>query len=86
MLQFATNVIWLDFSPLVPRRADLFHCGTIEVKATVTELSHRVDLGTLELAPTKKLELNESGRIRITLDRRIPYAPYAEPRDFGGVG
>jgi bifunctional enzyme CysN/CysC len=82
--QFSADVVWLDTAQLVAGRTYVFRHGTSEGMATITELSHRVDLSTLEPTPAKKLDMNEVGRIKVSLNRPISFAPYAEQRDLGG--
>ncbi len=81
---FVAHIVWLDEPPLVSGRSYLFRLGTAWANATITELSSRLDIETLQPAPVKQLQTNEVGRIKIALDRPLPLAPYKEHRDLGG--
>jgi bifunctional enzyme CysN/CysC len=51
---------------------------------SVTDLKYRVNVNTLEHLAAKTLALNEIGVCTLTLDRPVPFDPYAENRDMGG--
>lgn len=80
----AAHVVWLDESPLVAGRTYLFRLATAQASATVTELSSRLTVETLQTEPVPHLSVNEVGRIKIALDRPLPMAPYKESSDLGG--
>lgn len=82
--QLAGRLVWLNEPPLVPGRDYIFRLGTAEAKATITELSSRLDLNTLQEKPAKELQPNDVGRIKLALDRRLPFVPYAQNHDLGG--
>jgi bifunctional enzyme CysN/CysC len=80
----AARVVWLNDPPLVAGRDFIFRLATSEAKATITELSARLDLNTLREQPAKELKPNDVGRIKLALDRRLPFVPYAQNHDLGG--
>jgi bifunctional enzyme CysN/CysC len=51
--------------------------------ATVTELKHRVDVGSFAKLAAKMLSLNEIGVCNLSLARAVPFDPYAENRNTG---
>ena len=53
------------------------------ISVSITSLRHRVNVNTLEHLAARTLELNEIAICNISLDRPIPFAPYAECRALG---
>ncbi|MCL2504766.1 MAG: adenylyl-sulfate kinase [Alphaproteobacteria bacterium] len=82
--QIAAKIIWLNDPHLALGRSYFFRLGTAEAWATVTELSYKIDLNTLAETPSKELRPNDVGRIKLSLDRKLPMMPYAKSRDLGG--
>ena len=58
--------------------------GTRVVTGTITALSARLDIGTLEEAPAQELRLNEIGRVTISLTQPLVCEPYADSHALGG--
>jgi bifunctional enzyme CysN/CysC len=82
--QFQAALVWMDEEELLPGRSYLLKIGARTCGATVTEIEHQIDVNTLEARPAKTLALNAIGTVKLALDRRIPFASYAENRDLGG--
>ena len=82
--QFVAHVVWMDESPLVPGRGYWLRIGTREVAATVTEISHRIDVNTQAHEAAKQLAMNDVGLVKLSLAAPIPLATYAESRVLGG--
>jgi bifunctional enzyme CysN/CysC len=82
--QFEAHLVWMDERDLIPGRPYLLKIGTSTVGMSVTDLKHRVDINSLEHLAAKTLALNEIGLCAITLDRPVPFDPYAVNRDMGG--
>lgn len=82
--QFVAHVVWMDEAPLLPGRGYWLRIGTREVAATVTEISHRIDVNTQAHEPAKQLTMNEVGLVKLSLAAPIPLASYAESRTLGG--
>ncbi len=82
--QFAAQLLWMDETPLLPGRAYWLRIGTREVPATVTEISHRIDINTQAHEPARQLAMNEVGLVKLSLAAPVPLAPYAESRALGG--
>jgi len=83
--QFEAHVVWMHDDPLVPGRPYLARIGSRTVGVTIAPPKYRVNVNTLEQSAAKRLELNEIGVCTITTDRPIPFDPYAEQRDTGGI-
>ncbi len=83
--QFEAHVVWMHEQPLVPGRPYLAKIGARTVTVTIAAPKYRVNVNTLEHTAAKTLELNEIGVCTITTDRPIPFDPYSEQRDTGGM-
>lgn len=77
-------MVWMDETPLFRGRAYLLMLGTRTVVATVTDITTRLDMDTLEEVPVRELGLNEIGRVKISLTHPVVCEPYASSRDLGG--
>ncbi len=77
-------VVWMDETPLFRGRAYLLMLGARTVVATVTEITARLDMETLEETGVRELALNEIGRVTISLTHPVVCEPYATNRDLGG--
>jgi bifunctional enzyme CysN/CysC len=82
--QFEADVVWMAEDPMVPGHHYLLKLGTRTVGATLARPKYRVNVNSLEHIAANTLELNEIGVCTLTLDRAIPFDPYAENRDMGG--
>ncbi|HEY5299289.1 MAG TPA: adenylyl-sulfate kinase [Acetobacteraceae bacterium] len=82
--QITARIVWMDDTPLFRGRAYQFMLGARAVIATVTEITSRVDVETLEEEPARELHLNEIGRISISLAQPVACEPYATSRALGG--
>jgi bifunctional enzyme CysN/CysC len=82
--QFEATLVWMAEEPLQPGRPYLLKIGARTVSATVGTPDHKVDVNTLEHLPADTLALNEIGVVQVSLDRAVPFDPYALNRDMGG--
>jgi bifunctional enzyme CysN/CysC len=82
--QVTAWVVWMDETPLFRGRAYLFMLGTKTVVATVTEISHRLDVDTLAEEPVRELGLNEIGCVTLSLAQRVACERYTVSRELGG--
>lgn len=81
--QFAAHLIWIDTGPMVPARRYSARFAGGSAVAQITELSHRVDVDDLGRMAAKTLKSNEIGYCKISLDRAMPFDPYADNRATG---
>jgi bifunctional enzyme CysN/CysC len=77
-------VVWMDETPLFRGRAYQFMLGARSVIGTVTDITARLDVDTLTETPVRELQLNEIGRVAISLSHPVICTPYAENRNLGG--
>jgi bifunctional enzyme CysN/CysC len=81
--QFEADLIWMSEEPLTPGKHYLLKLGTKTVGASIAQPKHRVEVNTMQRLAAKTLGLNEIGVVTVTLDRQVPFDPYAENRDMG---
>ncbi|RMF12695.1 MAG: sulfate adenylyltransferase subunit CysN [Alphaproteobacteria bacterium] len=81
--QFEAKLIWMSDHELLPGRPYLFksHAGT--ASAMVTRLKYAIHVNTREQVAAKTLALNDIGVANLSLDRAIPFDPYADNRATG---
>ena len=77
-------IVWMDETPLFRGRAYTILLGARTVTGTLTELSHRLDVDTLDEVPVRELHLNEIGRVRISLAQPLICEAYVHSRELGG--
>ncbi|MBV6424778.1 MAG: Bifunctional enzyme CysN/CysC [Steroidobacteraceae bacterium] len=82
--QFEATVIWMHDEPLLQGRSYLMKIGTRTVSATIAPLKYKINVNTLEHTAAERLELNDIGVCEVTLDRAVPFEPYAEDPTLGG--
>jgi bifunctional enzyme CysN/CysC len=81
--QFAVRLLWMSTDEMIPGRLYLLKAATNTASASVTSLKYRLNVNTLERLAAKTLRLNEIAICNISLDRPIPFTPYAENRALG---
>ena len=77
-------VVWMDETPLFRGRAYLLMLGSRTVVATVTDITTRLDMETLDEISVRELGLNEIGRVSISLTHPVVCEPYENSRELGG--
>lgn len=82
--QFESTIIWMQDAPMLPGRSYLLRTGHQTVTATVTDIKHRVGVGSPEHLAATKLEKNAVGVCNISVSRPVTFKPYNDNRDMGG--
>ncbi len=82
--QFEATLVWMHDEPMLQGRSYLMKIGTRTVSATIAPLKHKINVNTLEHTAAERLELNDIGVCEVTLDRAIPFEPYADDHALGG--
>ncbi len=77
-------VVWMDETPLFRGRAYLLMLGSRTVVGTVTDITVRLDMETLEEVGVRELGLNEIGRVSISLTHPVVCERYETSRELGG--
>ncbi len=79
----SAHVIWMSETKLAPGRSYLMRVGTRWAPATVTAISHKIDVNTLEHRDARELTLNEIALCEIQTATPIAFDPYDENRGTG---
>lgn len=77
-------VVWMDETPLYLGRSYQVLLGSKSVVGTVSEISTRLDVTTLNESPVRELHLNEIGRVSISLSHPVACDTYTNSRELGG--
>ncbi len=67
---FDAMLVWMNQDAMVPGKTYLFKHTDSDVAGTIETLSYRIDVNTLHRSPAPNLELNEIGRVRVSLMHR----------------
>jgi bifunctional enzyme CysN/CysC len=78
------RVVWMDDTSLFRGRAYQVMLGTRSVIGTVTDITSRLDIETLEETPARELHMNEIGRVALSLSHPVACEPYVNSRELGG--
>ncbi len=78
------RVVWMDDTSLFRGRAYQVVLGTQSMIGTVTDISNRLDIDTLEEVPVRELHMNEIGRVSLSLSQPVACEAYNDSRELGG--
>ena len=81
--QIAAHVVWMDETSMLPERPYTIRFHSASCTAQVTDLVHRIDTNTGKKIASKKLELNEIGYCKLSLDREVAFDAYEDNRQTG---
>ncbi len=76
-------LVWMNADSMVPGKTYLFKHTTQTLPGTIDTLRYRVDVNTLHRSPAPQLELNEIGRVSISLSAPIHFDAYRRNRNTG---
>jgi len=77
-------VVWMDETPLFRGRSYQLMLGSRTVTGTITDITNRLDVDTLNEVGVRELHLNEIGRVAISLSHPVCCEPYETSRALGG--
>ncbi len=77
------NIVWMDEEPLVKGKQYFFKRASTVVTGSIDSFYHRTDVNTLEQQSVSKLELNEIGFARLSLNQSIAYDSYEHIKAMG---
>ncbi len=77
-------LVWMDSDAMVPGKTYLFKHTTQTLPGTIDTLKYRVDVNTLHRDPAPQLDLNEIGRVSISLSGPVHFDAYRRNRNTGG--
>lgn len=81
--QIDAMLVWMNADSMVPGKTYLFKHTTQTLPGTIDTLKYRVDVNTLHRSPAPQLELNEIGRVSISLSAPVHYDAYRRNRNTG---
>ena len=81
--QFEARLLWMGDHDLIPGRSYLLKMYSKEVRASVTAIKHRIDIGSDAHLAAKTLALNEIGVVNVSTVQPVVFEPYAVNRTLG---
>lgn len=81
--KFDAMLVWMDDAPMVPGKQYLFKQTTKQVPGTISTLRYQVDVNTMHQQPAPTLELNQIGRVNISLTQSLAFDRYANNKGTG---
>ncbi|WP_273527366.1 sulfate adenylyltransferase subunit CysN [Pseudomonas sp.] len=80
---FEAMLVWMGEEPMLPGKKYDIKRATSYVPGSIASIIHSVDVNTLERAAASSLQLNEIGKVRVSLDAPIALDGYAQNRTTG---
>ena len=80
---FDAMLVWMADEPMLPGKKYDIKRATSYVPGSIASITHRVDVNTLDHGPASSLQLNEIGRVKVSLDASIALDGYAQNRTTG---
>jgi bifunctional enzyme CysN/CysC len=80
---FDAMLVWMADEPMLPGKKYDIKRATSYVPGSIASITHRVDVNTLEHGSASSLQLNEIGRVKVSLDAPIALDGYAQNRTTG---
>lgn len=74
--QFSAHLIWMGEENMLAGRPYLLKVGRKTVTATITEITHKVDVNTFQHLAAKSLTLNEIAFCTFSLSEPVAFDPY----------
>lgn len=81
--QFEARLLWMGSHDLIPGRSYFLKTHSKDVRATVTAIKHRLDVGSDAHLAAKTLSLNEVGVVNVSTAQPIVFEPYPVNRTLG---
>ncbi|QXP24065.1 sulfate adenylyltransferase subunit CysN [Stutzerimonas stutzeri] len=80
---FDAMLVWMGEEPMLPGKKYDIKRATSYVPGSIASITHSVDVNTLEHGAASSLQLNEIGRVKVSLDAPIALDGYAQNRTTG---
>jgi len=80
---FDAMMVWMNQDAMVPGKTYLFKHTTQTLTGSIETLAYRVDVNTLHRSPAPNLELNEIGKVKVSLNAPIHFDAYRNNRVTG---
>ena len=81
--RFEAMLVWMNEDAMKPGQTYLFKQTTQTIPGTIDSLKYQVDVNTLHRNPAPTLNLNEIGRVAVSLNAPVHYDAYARNRGTG---
>ena len=81
--KFDAMLVWMSDSPMVPGKQYLFKHTTKMVPGVISTLQYQVDVNTMHRTPAPSLELNQIGRVDVSLTQPIAFDRYSRNKGTG---
>ena len=81
--QFEAQLVWMGEEDGYIGRSYWLQMGTARANATISEIKFKYNINTFEHLSSRELHLNEIAEITLTLDKALPFEPYASCRQLG---
>ncbi|MEM1067761.1 MAG: sulfate adenylyltransferase subunit CysN [Planctomycetota bacterium] len=81
--QIDAMLVWMNDEAMVPGKTYLFKHTSQTLPGTIDTLVYKVDVNTLHRSPAPQLDLNEIGRVSISLSAPIHFDAYRRNRGTG---
>jgi len=75
---FEAMLVWMGEEPMLPGKKYDIKRATSYVPASIASIAHKVDVNTLEKGAASSLQLNEIGKVKVSLDAPIALDGYAQ--------
>jgi len=83
--RFTATLAWLDTEPATLGRKYWVRHGNRWVQARLAEVTHCLDIHTLQPEPAHQLHVNEIGQVVFEVQQPLPLAPYTDNRVGGAL-
>lgn len=80
---FDAMLVWMGEEPMLPGKKYDIKRATSYVPGSIASIAHKVDVNTLEQGAASSLQLNEIGKVKVSLDAPIALDGYAQNRTTG---
>ncbi|WP_434772497.1 sulfate adenylyltransferase subunit CysN [Pseudomonas entomophila] len=81
--QFDAMLVWMAEEPMLPGKKYDIKRATSYVPGSIASIAHKVDVNTLERGAASALQLNEIGKVKVSLDWAIALDGYESNRTTG---
>ena len=80
---FEAMLVWMAEEPMLPGKKYDIKRATSYVPGSIASIVHKVDVNTLAEGPASALQLNEIGKVKVSLDSAIALDGYESNRTTG---
>jgi len=80
---FEAMLVWMGEEPMLPGKKYDIKRATSYVPGSIASIAHKIDVNTLEQGAASSLQLNEIGKVKVSLDAPIALDGYAQNRTTG---